>query len=192
MLSKIYLFLLLKSIRGSFCNLPSFFFYHLPEAATGGFLWKSCSLILRNIYRKTPMLESLLIKLLKVWSLTRSDLCNTICMILIRFMTTFIHLKSLHTNLKRQNSEEIELIWVFVFLEPWLSALILSPRSSAHISSVLGLQNIARTNSWIKHITYSRLYLFKIKTLHLFKIFKKLFRKAMLWCPKKWKGFSSQ
>ena len=53
------------------------------------------------------------------------------------------------------------------------------PRTSA-----LDPQNIARTNLWIKHITYSRSHLFKIKTLYLFKIFKKLFRKAKLWCPK--------
>ena len=49
--------------------------------------------------------------------------------------------------------------------------------------SALGPQNIAGTNPWIKHITYSRLYLFKVKT-YLFKIFKKLFRKAKLRCPK--------
>ena len=33
--------------------------------------------------------------------LTRNDLYDTICMSLIRFMTTFILLKSLHINLKR-------------------------------------------------------------------------------------------
>ena len=33
--------------------------------------------------------------------LTQNDLYDTICMSFIRFMTTLIHLKSLHTNLKR-------------------------------------------------------------------------------------------
>ena len=33
--------------------------------------------------------------------LTRNDLCDTICITLIRFMTSFIYLKSLHTNLKK-------------------------------------------------------------------------------------------
>ena len=74
--------------------------------------------------------------------------------------------------------------WVFVFRDPRSSALIHSPQPSAPILSALCPKNIARTNLWIKHITYSRLYLFKIKTLYLFKIFKKLFRKAKLWCPK--------
>ena len=46
-------------------------------------------------------------------------------------------------------------------------------------SSTLGPQNIARTNSWIKDISYSRLYLLKI--------FKELFRKAKLWCSKSMK-----
>ena len=66
-----------------------------------------------------------------------------------------------------------------------------TPRLLAPISSALGFQNIARTNLWIKHITYTRLYLFKIKT-YLFKIFKKLFRRAKLWLQNKWKGFPSQ
>ena len=39
--------------------------------------------------------------------LTRNDLYYTICMTLIRFMTTFIYLKSLHTNLKRQRTHPI-------------------------------------------------------------------------------------
>ena len=47
-----------------------------------------------------------------------------------------------------------------------------------------GPKNIARTNPWIKHISYSRLYFLKIKT-YLFKIFKNLFRKAKLWSTKK-------
>ena len=62
--------------------------------------------------------------------------------------------------------------WAFVFLDPRALALILGPK------------NISRKNWWIKHITYSRLYLFKTKTLYLLKIFKKLFRKAKLLCPK--------
>ena len=65
--------------------------------------------------------------------------------------------------------------WVFVFLDP---------RPSAPISSALIPQNIARTNLWIRHITYSRLYLFNTKILYLFEIFKNLFRNSKLWCPK--------
>ena len=42
------------------------------------------------------------------------------------------------------------------------------------------------------YITYSRLYLFKIKILYLFKILKKVFRKDKLCCSNKWKNFSSQ
>ena len=67
---------------------------------------------------------------------------------------------------------------------PLTSALGAYPWPSASISSAIGPQNIARTNLWIKHITYSRFYLFNIKTFDLFKIFKKLRRKAKLWCPK--------
>ena len=58
------------------------------------------------------------------------------------------------------------------------------PRPLAPISPALGRQNIARTNLWTKHMNYSRLYLFKIKILYLFKIVKQLFRKVKLWCPK--------
>ena len=74
--------------------------------------------------------------------------------------------------------------WVFVFLDPHHRPLssTLDPRPPSRRPS--GPKNIARTNSWIKHITYSKLYLFKIKTLYLFKIFKKLFRKSKLWFPK--------
>ena len=63
-----------------------------------------------------------------------------------------------------------------------------APRPLAPISSALGPKNIARTNSWIKHITYSRLYLFKIQTLYLFKNSK---RPSYI-VQNKWKGFSSQ
>ena len=66
----------------------------------------------------------------------------------------------------------------------WNGCLCSSTLSPRPLSSALDPQNIARTNLWIKHITYSRLYLFKIKTLYLFKIFQKLFRKDKLWCPK--------
>ena len=56
------MFLFLSSSQGkkSFCNLPSFFFYHPPELATGGVLYKSC--IFRSIHRKTSVLESFFIK----------------------------------------------------------------------------------------------------------------------------------
>ena len=49
-----------------------------------------------------------------------------------------------------------------------------------------------RTNSRIKHITYSRVYLFKVKTLYLLKIFKTLLERLSCGVQNKWKGFSSQ
>ena len=57
---------------------------------------------------------------------------------------------------------------MFPFLDSRSSALILGPRLSVPISLALGPKNIARKNSWIKQITYLRLYLFKIKTLYIF------------------------
>ena len=39
--------------------------------------------------------------------LTRNDLHDTICITIIRFMTTFINFKSLHTNLKIWNSSSL-------------------------------------------------------------------------------------
>ena len=41
----------------------------------------------------------------------------------------------------------VVLNWVFVFLDPRASALILDPRPSAPISWALGPQNIARLNT---------------------------------------------
>ena len=75
---------------------------------------------------------------------------------------------------------------------PRPSALGRYPWPSTLDPSALGLQNIARTNSRIKHITYSRVYLFKVKTLYLLKIFKKLLERLSCGVQNKWKGFSSQ
>ena len=77
--------------------------------------------------------------------------------------------------------------WVFVFLDTRPSALMLGPRPPSYRSSapkILQEQIHELSILLIQDYTYSRLYLFKIKTLHLFKIFKKQSRKAKLWCPK--------
>ena len=89
---------------------------------------------------------------------------------------TYLLLYNLHgctfnCSIEKKCNIRIQINWVFVFVNPGPSVPILS---------ALGPKNIARTNLWIKHITYSRLYLFKIKAWYLFKIFKKLFRKAKL------------
>ena len=63
---------------------------------------------------------------------------------------------------------------------PRPSALILGPPALGpyHISP--RPPNIARTKAY----SLFKLYLFKMKTLYSFKIFKKLFRKVKLRCPK--------
>ena len=63
------------------------------------------------------------------------------------------------------SSPNVHLWWVFVFLDP---------RSLKY----------CKNKFMNKAITCSRLNLFKIKTLYLFNIFKKLFREMKLWCPK--------
>ena len=60
---------------------------------------------------------------------------------------------------------------VLVFLDPRPSVLIFGHRAFAPISSA-SVPKILQ-----EKITYSRLYLFNIKMLYLFKIFKKLFKK---------------
>ena len=59
-------------------------------------------------------------------------------------------------------------------------------------SSTLGPPNIARTSSWIKHITYSRLYLFKIKHYTYSRYSKNYLKKPSYGVQNQWKAFSSQ
>ena len=65
---------------------------------------------------------------------------------------------------------------------PRPSALGPYPRShpSAPISSAVSSQNIARANLWIKHITCSRLYIFKT--------FEKLLERPSYGVQNKWEG----
>ena len=66
------------------------------------------------------------------------------------------------------------------------------PLSSSPVSLVLGPKNIARTNFWIKHITYLRLHLLKLKHHTYSRFSKSYLERRRYGVQNKWKGFSSQ
>ena len=83
-------------------------------------------------------------------------------------------------------------IVIFLNCDLFVLEIVVKPYCDGCLCSLtLGPQNIARTNLWKKHITYSRLYLFKIKTWYLFKYLKSYLERPCHSVQSKWNGFSS-
>ena len=81
---------------------------------------------------------------------------------------------------------------VFVFLDTRPSALILGPRPSAPILSVLGPQNIARTNLWIS-ILHIQDYTYSTLKYYTYSRYSKSYlERPSYGVQNKWRGFSLQ